>query len=44
MSTQSLYDEDFSAWTQQQAELLRRLPAFGNELDLVHIAEETEDL
>jgi Domain of unknown function DUF29 len=43
-STQSLYEEDFYAWTQQQAELLRRLPPLGNELDLEHIAEEIEDL
>jgi DNA-binding PucR family transcriptional regulator len=40
----SLYDEDFYAWTQQQAELLRHLPAVGNEIDLEHIAEEIEDL
>ena len=39
-----LYEEDFYAWTQQQAELLRRLPPLGNELDLEHIAEEIEDL
>ncbi|MBV8937591.1 MAG: DUF29 domain-containing protein [Alphaproteobacteria bacterium] len=39
-----LYEEDFYAWTQQQAELLRRLPAIGNELDIEHIAEEIEDL
>ena len=38
----SLYDDDFYAWTQRQAELLRRLPAVGNELDLEHIAEEIE--
>jgi hypothetical protein len=44
MSTTSLYDEDFYAWTQQQAALLRRLPPLGNELDLEHIAEEIEDL
>jgi hypothetical protein len=44
MSTESLYEEDFYAWTQQQAELLRRLPAIGNEIDLEHIAEEIEDL
>jgi Domain of unknown function DUF29 len=44
MSTQSLYEEDFYAWTQQQAELLRRLPLVGNELDLEHVAEEIEDL
>jgi hypothetical protein len=44
VTTDSLYDEDFYAWTQQQAELLRRLPAVGNEIDLEHIAEEIEDL
>jgi Domain of unknown function DUF29 len=43
-SIKSLYEEDFYAWTQQQAELLRRLPPLGNELDLEHIAEEIEDL
>jgi hypothetical protein len=43
-STESLYEDDFYAWTQRQAELLRRLPPLGNELDLVHIAEEIEDL
>ena len=44
MSPESLYEEDFYAWTQQQAELLRRLPTAGNEIDLEHIAEEIEDL
>jgi Domain of unknown function DUF29 len=44
VSPESLYEEDFYAWTQQQAELLRRLPAVGNEIDLEHIAEEIEDL
>jgi hypothetical protein len=44
LSTASLYEEDFYAWTQQQAELLRRLPAVGNEIDLEHIAEEIADL
>ena len=44
ISAQSLYEEDFYAWTQRQAELLRRLPPAGNELDLEHIAEEIEDL
>ena len=43
-STESLYEDDFYAWTQQQAALLRRLPPLGNELDLEHIAEEIEDL
>jgi uncharacterized protein DUF29 len=40
----SLYDEDFYAWTQQQAELLRRGPAASNRLDYDLIAEEIEDL
>jgi hypothetical protein len=43
-TTASLYDEDFYAWTQQQAELLRRLPVISNELDVENIAEEIEDL
>jgi DNA-binding PucR family transcriptional regulator len=42
--SETLYDEDFYAWTQQQAALLRRLRPVGNELDLEHIAEEIEDL
>ena len=40
----TLYDEDFYAWTQQQADLLRRLPAVANALDLENIAEEIESL
>lgn len=40
----SLYEDDFYAWTQQQADLLRRLPPAGNELDLENIAEEIESL
>lgn len=40
----SLYDEDFYAWTQQQAALLRRGPAAANRLDYDLIAEEIEDL
>jgi hypothetical protein len=43
-TTESLYDEDFYAWTQRQAELLRCLPVVGNEIDLERIAEEIEDL
>ncbi len=42
--SETLYDEDFYAWTQQQADLLRRLRPAGNELDLEHIVEEIEDL
>jgi hypothetical protein len=40
----SLYDDDFYAWTQQQAELLRRLPQVSNRLDVELVAEEIEDL
>ena len=40
----SRYDEDFYAWTQEQAELLRRGPAAANRLDYELIAEEIEDL
>jgi hypothetical protein len=40
----SQYDDDFYAWTQEQAELLRRLPAVSNRLDSQLIAEEIEDL
>ena len=39
-----MYDEDFYAWTQQQAELLRRGPPASNRLDYDLIAEEIEDL
>ena len=38
------YDSDFYAWTQEQASLLRRLPAVSNRLDVALIAEEIEDL
>jgi hypothetical protein len=40
----TLYDDDFYAWTQEQASLLRRLPAMSNHLDVELIAEEIEDL
>ncbi|HEX5452731.1 MAG TPA: DUF29 domain-containing protein [Stellaceae bacterium] len=40
----SLYDDDFYAWTQEQAELLRRGPVGANRLDYDLIAEEIEDL
>ncbi len=40
----SLYDDDFYAWTEQQAVLLRRGPAAANRLDYDLIAEEIEDL
>lgn len=44
IAAHSLYDDDFYAWTHQQAGLLRALPVVGNQLDLEHIAEEIEDL
>src|SRR5213082_2123875 len=40
----SLYDEDFYAWTQEQAELLRCLPTVSNRLDIELLAGEIEDL
>jgi hypothetical protein len=39
-----LYDEDFYAWTQQQAEALRTHFKGDNRLDVEHLAEEIEDL
>src|SRR3954452_4990294 len=48
MDRRSLYDDDIYAWTQQQAEALRRLARTGrdlpNELDLENVAEEIEDV
>src|SRR4029077_18867384 len=38
------YDDDFYAWTQYQAEVLRSMPAPDNRFDREHIAEEIEDL
>jgi hypothetical protein len=39
-----LYDEDFYAWTQQQAKALRTHFRGDNRLDVEHLAEEVEDL
>jgi hypothetical protein len=38
------YDEDFYAWTQYQAEVLRSLRTDDNRFDREHLAEEVEDL
>ncbi len=38
------YDDDFYAWTQHQAAVLRSLPVSDNRLDREHVAEEIEDL
>src|SRR5437763_9309564 len=43
-AVRSLYDEDFYAWTREQAELLRRVRPGENRLDVELIAEEIEDL
>jgi hypothetical protein len=39
-----LYDEDFYAWTQEQAKALREHFRGDNRLDVEHLAEEIEDL
>ena len=39
-----LYERDFYAWTQHQAEVLRSLPVTDNRFDREHVAEEIEDL
>ena len=39
-----LYDEDFYAWTQEQARTLRAQFKGDNRLDVEHLAEEIEDL
>ena len=43
-----LYDKDFVAWSETQAEALRRLadhrPDLAAELDLAHLIEEVEDM
>ncbi|HYH37959.1 MAG TPA: DUF29 domain-containing protein [Azospirillum sp.] len=48
MDRQAQYDEDFYAWSQQQADVLRSMAArrrdLPNELDLEHVAEEIEDV
>jgi len=38
------YDDDFYAWTQHQAAVLREMPATDNRFDREHVAEEIEDL
>jgi hypothetical protein len=38
------YDDDFYAWTQHQAQVLREMPVSDNRFDREHIAEEIEDL
>ncbi|HWB48888.1 MAG TPA: DUF29 domain-containing protein [Stellaceae bacterium] len=38
------YDDDFYAWTQHQAAVLRAMPVADNRFDREHVAEEIEDL
>jgi hypothetical protein len=38
------YDDDFYAWTQYQAQVLRALHTRDNRFDREHVAEEIEDL
>jgi hypothetical protein len=38
------YDDDFFAWTQHQAQVLRTLRTRDNRFDREHVAEEIEDL
>jgi hypothetical protein len=38
------YDDDFYAWTQHQAEVLRSLEVADNRFDREHVAEEIADL
>src|SRR5206468_9175037 len=38
------YEDDFYAWTQHQAEVLRSMPVSDNRFDRAHVAEEIEDL
>lgn len=38
------YDDDFYAWTQYQAEVLRSMAVADNRFDREHVAEEIEDL
>jgi hypothetical protein len=38
------YDDDFYAWTQYQAAVVRAMPVGDNRFDREHVAEEIEDL
>ena len=38
------YDDDFYAWTQHQAAVLRAMAVADNRFDREHVAEEIEDL
>jgi hypothetical protein len=38
------YEDDFYAWTQRQAQVVRTMPVTDNRFDREHVAEEIEDL
>src|SRR5690242_18441028 len=38
------YEDDFYAWTQHQAQVVRTMPVSDNRFDREHVAEEIEDL
>ena len=38
------YEDDFNAWTQYQAKVLRSMPVPDNRFDREHVVEEIEDL
>jgi hypothetical protein len=44
MSDGPRYDDDFYAWTQHQAAVLREMAVTDNRFDRDHVAEEIEDL
>ena len=44
MSDGPRYEDDFYAWTQYQAGVLRSMPVSDNRFDREHVAEEIEDL
>ena len=44
MSGRPRYEDDFYAWTQHQAEVLRTMPVADKRFDREHVAEEIEDL
>jgi hypothetical protein len=44
MPSRPRYEDDFYAWTQHQAEVLRTMPVSDNRFDREHLAEEIEDL
>ena len=41
---EDLYEDDFYAWTKQQAGIIRRLPVTDNRFDRDRVAEEVADL